>query len=375
MSRNNINSEYLNTVYHRNNMRDFTMDFVRYNAPFLRLYKCFHSPRLAVLLLKMEYIQYYDPRRKSLTGSDYSYQDILDDLFTTIEDILINDLRLIKTSIINECVEVSGFNVFNAESIPFFGENYIAVNSGVFYYAHVFARSLQLIFIENIDNDIDNMNYIQRLFYNWINRWSRSNFQKAAFGYLTGNRRNAHMNCYLIPEDDSLLKGIELFVAAHEYAHLLSKEKRLQSQLFCTFFRHDIVELINSNEEIKADAFAVIILSREQLQHSDEKWLLYSPLFLFDILRYLDIIVEKQYPTKTSHPCNPDRYTYLKQMVNCISQNNSYDLFHNRLEKFALKDAKIIRAKVEKHNSKMAKLFDIYESYHNDSFYSLLKEK
>lgn len=236
MSRNNINSEYLNTVYHRNNMRDFTMDFVRYNAPFLRLYKCFHSPRLAVLLLKMEYIQYYDPRRKSLTGSDYSYQDILDDLFTTIEDILINDLRLIKTSIINECVEVSGFNVFNAESIPFFGENYIAVNSGVFYYAHVFARSLQPIFIENIDNDIDNMNYIQRLFYNWIYRWSRSNFQKAAFGYLTGNRRNAHMNCYLIPEDDSLLKGIELFVAAHEYAHLLSKEKRLQSQLFCTFF-------------------------------------------------------------------------------------------------------------------------------------------
>ena len=61
-------------------------------------------------------------------------------------------------------------------------------------------------------------------------------------------------------------------------------------------------------------------------------------------------------------------------MVDCILPNNSYDLFHNKLEKFALKDAITIRAKVEKHNSKMAALFDIYESYHNDSFYSLLKE-
>lgn len=182
------------------------------------------------------------------------------------------------------------------------------------------------------------------------------------------------MNCYLIPEDDSLLKGIELFVAGHEYAHLLSKEKRLLSQFFDTFFNHDIVALINSDEEIKADAFAVILLSREQLRHSDEKWLLYSPLFLFDILRYLDIIVEKQYPTKTSHPCNPDRYNYLKQMVDYLSSNNRYDLFHNKLEKFALQDAKTIRAKVEKHNLKMAKLFDIFESYHNDSFYSLLKD-
>ena len=212
------------------------MDFVRYNAPFLHLYKCFHSQRLAVLLLKMECIQYYDSRRKFLTGSDYSYQDVLDNLFTTIEDIIINELHLINTSIINECAEVSGFNVFNAESIPFFGENYIVVNSGVFYYAHVFARSLQPIFRENNDDDIDNMNYIQRLFYNWVNRWPRSNFQKAAFGYLTGDRHNAHMNCYLIPEDDSLLKGIELFVAGHEYAHLLSKEKRLSSQFFNTFF-------------------------------------------------------------------------------------------------------------------------------------------
>ena len=374
MPRNNFNSEYLETAYQRNNRNDFIMDFVRYNAPFLHLYKCFHSQRLAVLLLKMECIQYYDSRRKFLTGSDYSYQDVLDNLFTTIEDIIINELHLINTSIINECAEVSGFNVFNAESIPFFGENYIVVNSGVFYYAHVFARSLQPIFRENNDDDIDNMNYIQRLFYNWVNRWPRSNFQKAAFGYLTGDRHNAHMNCYLIPEDDSLLKGIELFVAGHEYAHLLSKEKRLSSQFFNTFFSPDIVALINSDEEIKADAFAVILLSRDQLRHSDEKWLLYSPLFLFDILRYLDIIGNKQYPTKTSHPCNPARYNYLKQMIDCISPNNSYDLFHNKLEKFALKDAKFIRAKVEKHNSKMAALFDIYESYHNDSFYSLLKE-
>lgn len=374
MPRNYFKSDYLKSVYQKNNLNDFTMDFVRYNAPFLRLYKCFHSQRIAVLLLKMECIQYYDSMRKSLTGSDYSYQDVLDNLFTTIEDILINDLRLINASVINEYAEVSGFNVFNAESIPFFGDNYIAVNSGVFYYAHVFARSLQPIFIENSAVNIDNMNYIQRLFYNWVNKWPRTNFRKAAFGYLTGDRRNAHMNYYLIPEDDSLLKGIELFVAGHEYAHLLSKEKKLQSQFFDTFFSHDIVALINSDEEIKADAFAVILLSREQLRHSDEEWLLYSPLFLFDILRYLDIIVEKQYSSKTSHPWNPVRYNYLKQMVDCLLPNNKYDLFHNKLEKFALQDAETIRAKVEKHNSKMAKLFDIYKSYHNDNFYSLLKD-
>lgn len=236
MLRNNFNSEYLKTAYQKNDWNDFKMDFVRYNAPFLRLYKCFHSQRLAVLLLKMECIQYYDSRRKSLTGSDYSYQDVLNNLFTTIEDILINDLCLINASIINEYAEVSGFNVFNAESIPFFGENYIAVNSGTFYFAHVFARSLQPIFIEKSNDDIlYNMNYIQRLFYNWVNRWPRANFQKAAFGYLTGDRRNANMNCYLIPEDDSLLKGIELFVACHEYAHLLSKENRLLSQFFDPF--------------------------------------------------------------------------------------------------------------------------------------------
>lgn len=374
MPKNNVNSEYLRTAYQKNNRNDFTMDFVKYNAPFLRLYKCFHSQRLAVFLLKMECIQYYDSRRKSLTGSDYSYQDVLENLFTTIEDILINDLCLINASIINEYAEVSGFNVFNAESIPFFGDNYIAVNSGIFYYAHVFARSLQPIFIENSDNDMYNMNYMRRLLYNWVNRWPRANFQKAAFCYLTGDRRNAHMNCYLIPEDDSLLNGIELFVTGHEYAHLLSKEKKLLPQFFDTFFSHNIVTLINSDEEIKADAFAVILLSREQCRHSDEEWLLYSPLFLFDLLRYLDIIVEKKYHTKTPHPCNSDRYNYLKQMVDCLVPNNSYCQFHNKLEKFVLQDAKTIRLKVKKHNSKMAKLFDIFESYHNDSFYSLLKD-
>lgn len=60
-------------------------------------------------------------------------------------------------------------------------------------------------------------------------------------------------------------------------------------------------------------------------------------------------------------------------MVDFLSPNNNYDQFHNKLENFVLQDAKTIRAKVEKHNSKMAKLFDIFESYHNDSFYSLLK--
>ena len=87
-----INSEYLRTTYQKNNRNDFTMDFVRYNAPFLRLYKCFHSRRLAVLLLKMECIQYYNQNRKFLTGSDHSYQEVFDKLFNTIEDILINDL-------------------------------------------------------------------------------------------------------------------------------------------------------------------------------------------------------------------------------------------------------------------------------------------
>ena len=30
-----INSEYLRNTYQKNNRNDFTMDFVRYNAPFL----------------------------------------------------------------------------------------------------------------------------------------------------------------------------------------------------------------------------------------------------------------------------------------------------------------------------------------------------
>ena len=102
-----INSEYLRTTYQKNNRNDFTMDFVRYNAPFLRLYKCFHSRRLAVLLLKMECIQYYNQNRKFLTGSDHSYQEVFDNLFNTIEDILINDLCVINVSIINEYAEVS----------------------------------------------------------------------------------------------------------------------------------------------------------------------------------------------------------------------------------------------------------------------------
>lgn len=150
---------------------------------------------------------------------------------------------------INGIYDISGFDIYNAESIPWFGENYISINSGICYLSHTFARCLQPYFI-----CIQNKNKVP-LFFSY---YFQKKFRDTSVAYLCQDHIYALAYMTLIPNDDNLLFGIEQFIIAHEIGHLMLKEYGRSRIKYEKYFCEDIVYLINKDEEIAADAFAII---------------------------------------------------------------------------------------------------------------------
>lgn len=107
--------------------------------------------------------------------------------------------------------DVSGWSIVNADYASWFGmDKRISITSGTCYFAHVFCRCLQPFIIEQQTNS--NL---------WnIIRWRmHRQFRRTTIGLLTNNHAKAFSFFNLIPEDESLLSGIEIFIILHEMGH------------------------------------------------------------------------------------------------------------------------------------------------------------
>lgn len=287
-----ITSEYLSTLSNRNHLDDFERVFIAKNHILLRLYKIFPLTKFALFLLRLEYHQYY--LLEKYLSSEQTYQPVLDsiiyDIKSTITELGLPEIELA------EWADVDGYNVFNAESIPFFGQNYIAINSGIFFFSHVFARTVQPFLVKE-----DSKSPFPSLVLHYLSLC----FVKTAVGYLANDRTKSFLSIRFIPADDSLLSGMETFICAHEYAHLCFRENsQMLNESMWNKFSYPLKELIMSNEEIAADAFALVILCQMQMRADSGAYLLFAPCCLFQLLSLLDDMTGKIENPHASHPSN-----------------------------------------------------------------------
>lgn len=345
----------------RNHHDDFERVFIAKNHILLRLYKVFPLTKFALFLLRLEHHQYY--LLEKLLSSEQTYQPVLDsiiyDIKNTISELGLSEIELA------EWADVDGYNVFNAESIPFFGQNYMAINSGIFFFSHVFVRTIQPFLIKE-----EGKSPFPSLIFSYLSRC----FVKAAVGYLVRDRTKSFLSIRFIPDDDSLLSGMETFICAHEYAHLCFRDN---SQMLNDFkwykFSDPLKELIMSNEEIAADAFALIVLCQMQSRADSGTYLLFAPCALFCLLSLFDEMVGKIDNAYASHPSNKLRYKYIHQMIGELLPNNRYEKWEESINNLCDKLQPRILRKYNKIRKSYEEMSVIYLSYHTQEYFDLLK--
>jgi len=248
---------------------------------------------------------------------------------TNVEDLYNEMIEIIRKNKICKLLEnieiknIGGFNFYNAFAFSRFGDNYLAVNTGIFFLSHTLVRSIELFFKENRDGI-----KIPLLLKKYLLR----QFVKTSEAIICQNHLKSFSKIRLIASDDSLLTGIELFMVAHEYAHLLFKKINYNySEIsFNKYYDNELIDLINTNEEIAADAFAVIVIKYYQLTLKDYSIALYAPQFIFRVLSNYDELKFSRY--SNTHPTNAKRYNYLKKMIN-TGKYDSLDYIVNNIWK------------------------------------------
>lgn len=358
-----MNAEYLSMLSNRNYDNDFERVFIEKNRILLRLYKMCPSTKFALFLLKLECSQYCLLRRSF--PSMQTYQPVLNSIISDIEKTMSElDLPVVN---LTGCADVNGFNVFNAESFPCFGENYIAINSGIFFFSHVFARTIQPFLSKE-----DSKGHFPSFLYYYLSQC----FVKVAIGYLTRDRTKSFLPIRFIPEDDSLLSGIETFVCAHEYAHLCFRDNsQMLKNLSWNKFSSSLKKLIMSNEEIAADAFAVVVLSHMQSRVDSGSYLLFAPCCLFQLLSQFDDMIGKIENPRAPHPSNEVRYRYIQQMIVELLPDNRYEKWEEAIGNLCCK----LRPRILKKYNHIQKVYEemsaVYLSYHTQEFYDLFLKK
>ncbi len=123
---------------------------------------------------------------------------------------------------------------------------------------------------------------------------------------------------FLIPEDPSLLYGMEMFIICHEMGHAYFSQKGISSWPFEPLSEKN---QINADEEIGADLFAINTNWHYYLYHKEYKQMLFGCCFFFLIFSWLE--EEGLMPIPTRHPKSIVRYNYLMGFI----QTNAPDLF------------------------------------------------
>lgn len=332
----------------KNIIKDFKFPFYRHNRVILFLVKHFPNNSFFRWIIKLNTeicLYYYFKKILPLPH----YQTILDEEYNIICKTLDSLKIIIPIDGIND---VSGWSIVNADYASWFGmDKRISITSGTCYFAHVFCRCLQPFIIEQQTNS--NL---------WnIIRWRmHRQFRRTTIGLLTNNHAKAFSFFNLIPEDESLLSGIEIFIILHEMGHAYIDSIEELVWPFSKKPSPNIRNKMKNDEEIVADIFAVHVLYHIYLTDKNQMLLLFAPIFFFLIYSWLE--EANLIPTPNNHPINSNRCSYLMEEVQYLHPENEYQIYIDLLNKVWIKNKKKICRQVNNIHGNYNKYTDILEN-------------
>lgn len=342
-------NEWLQGAHEKNLYQDHVRAFTKHFFFLLWLFKITKSLKLALFIDKVEYSVY---QRIKSRWNNSPYQGILTNVLKSVEKEVQNIRNFPNRLNKVEVLDIRGFDIFNAESFPCFGENLIAIQSGIFFHSHTLSRSLEFIL------HADNNGAIIR----WFTHIHKKRYVRISIGLICGNHTKSFMPWRFIPIDDSLYHGIELFVVAHEYAHCMYKEHLMTDFNFSAYFSDDILTLIEQDEEVAANAFAIIILDSYVKNNPNDQMAYYGPRFFFKNFCLYES--ESLIPTPKSHPSYNRRYSYIKLMLSSLRSTINHDVMDEKIDKVWLETKGRIKKLSNKINDNEALVKTIYKDMH-----------
>jgi hypothetical protein len=336
---------WLNNAYSEYLRKDIFLFWRKINYPLWELFKLTKFRWLTVLIGDIQITQ-AERIERDWEEANAPYDEILIDCFEKMVNIIKNN-NLCELLENVKFKNIRGLDFFNAMAFPCFGENLLAVNTGLFFFSHTLVRSTEVLLkAKNEDTKLSRI--LEKLLFN--------QFEKTSLAIICKDHSKTFFKIRFIASNDSLLTGIEMFCIAHEYAHLLFRKINYEYNKlnFECYYNSDIMGLILSNEEIAADAFAIIILKCYQSTLSDYSIALYLPQFLFRNFDNFDEINGSK--KSVSHPSNFDRYNYIKKMIN----NSKYDIYDSGLNFIWSKRKRHIVKKYDKYKNKYNKTISIW---------------
>jgi len=332
---------------------DIYMLLVHHTKILLFFYKISKNRKYGILLRKL--LLFY----RELLFNKLNVKDVYDEILNSIYIKLMNIIKSNNLCILIKNLKtrnIRGFDFFNASALFKNGESFLAVNTGVFFLSHTLVKSIGILLMKNISGEKLPFPII------FSDKFLMKEFIKTTSAIICENHSKARYKMGIIINDDHpLLFGIELFCVAHEYSHLLFKNINNDYSLLNMdkYYNSNLIGLIYSNEEIAADAFAIIIM-RHYIEFDDYMdWFLYSPQFLFKILSNCDEIT--LYPQSKTHPLDIDRYNYIKEMINI----NKYNIYDNEINIIWKKCKKRVNNIFKKYKNNNKIYFPILEEIFN----------
>ncbi len=288
---------------------DFGHWFIKRHWALLLVYKLTKLKSLARFIAfveKTDFKKHYLRNIKRL-----NYQPIFDEHLLNVERTIrrLEEFPNPLKSIRLKCAH--GFNNDQATSLNVVNHGDIIISAGIAYYAHLWARSLQLLFTIK-EQEAPKINLKDR-FLGW---YSNRMFRRSCVAHLLKDHTNAFSLLFIIPEDDSLLFGMEIFVVAHEYSHLLLHEYGVNRFSLNKYYSSDLLPEILANEENICDAISMIVLAN---MIENGRYYLYAPCIFFAILSYI-ITFKKGQETES----NSKREVYLERLMNELSPINEF---------------------------------------------------
>ena len=339
------NSEWLEVESKNAAWKDWQIIYLAKNASFLRLYGMTRWRWLAHFMAGME-IKQYKMVKGSLVGGPYN--SILAEYIEAVSEVMRKSLNMGNCVVtLDDFGNTEGFDTFNATAFPAFGVNYVSVSSGIFFHSHTLVRTLQPFLM-----GIQPPRLIAKLLLH--------NFKKSAIGFLCNDHTRSLHSIRFLFEDDGLLEGVELFIVAHEMYHIVYGNNEQISSVFNSLYSSPVAQLCQSNEEIGADGFGVIILYYHQ-KETGSSIMPYSPCFLFKLLSLFDDIMEQKNESDGVHPTNKKRYELTAQMLTDLHVKSNIEERSEILTNLVMPLGDRIRKRVNKIIEERAVLSRIHD--------------
>lgn len=229
------------------------------------------------------------------------YQPVLDLLAIDIKKTLsINGIEIE----LNGIDDVGRWSIMNAEYISTFGiDSRISVNSGMLYFLHVFCRNLQPFLMK------EEMPKRRGKIVLWL---MKRQFKRSAIAFCTNNHRKIISMVSMVPEDGTLLEGMEMFVLCHEIGHAYYSQHSNDAWPFKETIGEKESRRMGQDEEYAADIFSIhMLMLMDECQEG--KYLLYGACLFFMILSWFEEAGFIKKPVK--HPLSKERYDYLLEEI------------------------------------------------------------